>query len=279
MYAVSLGKERYRVLRNFVRIRFSQDRLAKVNFTVCLGPLFGINNNNRLIEFLEMHKILGVGKVAIYDYSIRTNVLKDLNVYVETGFVDLLPWKLPFDYKYIRYYGQLGMLNECLYRYMFKTKYIAFIDMDEQIVPKREYTWTEMVNNLERNLTQPVRSITCGFSFQNYFFSTKWPNDEQSPSRNSLFYIKSLLKTKREPVAHGSRSKTMIKPQMVDIMNIHCVARGYNKSRLYNVDPSIASLHHYRYRLGSEWVIDRTMFKYSKDLMERLLHTTKSKRT
>ena len=50
----------------------------KTNFTICLGPLFNIKKPNRLIEFIEMNRILGVEKFAIYDYSISTNVLEQL---------------------------------------------------------------------------------------------------------------------------------------------------------------------------------------------------------
>lgn len=36
----------------------------------------------------------------------------------------------------LHYYGQIPALNDCLYRYMYQTKYMALHDMDELILPQ-----------------------------------------------------------------------------------------------------------------------------------------------
>ena len=167
------------------------------------------------------------------------------------------------------------MLNECLYRYMFRTKYIGFIDADERIIPKKEYTWTELINNLNQKLSNEQNSKTCGFSFRNMFFNTNWPDDVERPLNSSInIKIPELMKTKRDTYVHPhrDRSKTIVNPRMVDVMTVHYVQVSYNKmSNLFEVDPSVAALHHYRsVPKTTSWVVDRTMFKYSKDLIERM---------
>ena len=37
----------------------------------------------------------------------------------------------------IHYYGQVPALNDCVYRYMYQTRYIALHDMDELILPQQ----------------------------------------------------------------------------------------------------------------------------------------------
>ena len=147
------------------------------NFTVCLGPLFDYQDENALIEFIEMHRILGVEKFAIYNQSIRVNMLPVLQLYSHLKLIDLLPWTLPIDVAKIHYHAQVMMMNDCLYRYMFKSKYVAFIDTDEMIIPREDYTWTELVTRLERD--QRRRNVdTCGLLFQCLIFNTILPDEE-----------------------------------------------------------------------------------------------------
>ena len=149
----------------------------ETNFTVCLGPLFDNQDENALIEFIEMHRILGVEKFAIYNQSIRANMLPVLKLYSQLKLIDLLPWTLPTDVVDIHYHAQVMMMNDCLYRYMFRSKYIAFIDTDEMIIPREDYTWTELVLRLERE--QERRNVnSCGFLFQCMIFNTVLPDDE-----------------------------------------------------------------------------------------------------
>ena len=276
IYGVSLGKDKCGTVHNFVGVTPPPTNSSmKTNFTICLGPLFKIKKANRLIEFIEMHRILGVEKFAIYDYSISTKVLEQLKFYTRNGIVEVLPWKIPHGLRGIFYNNQMGMLNECLYRYMFRTKYIAFIDLDERIIPKQDYTWTELICRLEQNISKNLRSETCGFSFRNVFFNKKWPDDNESPvNQNSSLRIQTLMKTRREVFIYeqGARSKAIVNPRKVDLMTIHYVKVSYNRrSKLYVVDPSVAALHHYRNKeKSSNWVVDRTMFKYSKDLIGRM---------
>ena len=262
-------------MHNFVGITHLTDSSTRTNFTICLGPLFNIKDKDPLIDFVEMHRILGVQKIAVYDHSISTDVLEQLKkLYTKNSIVDILPWKMPVHEKDVQYQGQLGMLNECLYRYMFRTKYIGFIDADERIIAKKEYTWTELINNLNQKLSKEQKSQTCGFSFRNMFFNTNLPDDEESPLNNSIkIKIPELMKTKRDTkiYPHRDRSKTIVNPRMVDVMTVHYVQVSYNKmSKLFEVDPSVAALHHYRSWGDTSQVVDRTMFKYSKDLIERM---------
>ena len=276
IYGVSLGKDKCGAVHNFVGITHLTNSSKNTNFTIYLGPLFNIRNKDALVEFVEMHKILGVDKFAFYDHSISAHVLEQLKkLYTKDKIVDILPWKLPVHGRYVYYQGQLGMLNECLYRYMFRTKYIGFIDADERIIPRKEYTWTELINNLEQKLSNEQKSQTCGFSFRNMFFNTNLPDDEESNLNSSIkIKIPELMKTKRNQHihGHGDRSKTIVNPRMVDLMTVHYVQASYNKkSKLFNVDPSVAALHHYRsVPKTTSLVVDRTTFKYSKDLIERM---------
>ena len=251
------------------------------NFTICLGPLFGnYSNEKAMTEFIEMHKILGVKKIAIYDYDISPQILSVINMYQNLGIVDLYPWKPKCD---VYYQGQLGMLNDCLYRYMFRTKYIAFVDIDEFIIPRKMYSWKGLFNQLENRLSPGTKA--CGFLFQCMIFNINLPDDE---SRH--LYIKKtqmnntitlLTKTKRSSrvFQHKHRSKAVVNPKLVDIMTVHYIKRPYGNCREENVPYTVAALHHYRKWKKSEdtWITDQTIFKYTVPLINSVsLFTSKT---
>lgn len=62
--------------------------------------------------------------------------------------MELIPWSLSkfINVSYgwlpehgpgqIHYVGQIPALNDCLYRYMYKSRYVALNDMDELILPQ-----------------------------------------------------------------------------------------------------------------------------------------------
>jgi len=69
-------------------------------------------------------------------------------VIVSSGLVEVIPWPLsrflrvsrswlvkdgPGD---LHYFGQIPALNDCLYRYMYRSAYVALHDTDELILPQ-----------------------------------------------------------------------------------------------------------------------------------------------
>ncbi|KAL6478663.1 hypothetical protein MHYP_G00120960 [Metynnis hypsauchen] len=79
---------------------------------------------------MEMFKLLGVQKVAIYKTSCYPDTQKVLDYYVREGFVDIIPWTLssyidvargwkkstlPGD---LEFFGQIVALNDCVYCYI-----------------------------------------------------------------------------------------------------------------------------------------------------------------
>ena len=94
----------------------SENNTFKSNFTICLSPIFGYYKNvNQLVNFIEMHRLLGVNKVAVYNYSISSEVGAYLEMYKSKGIVDIYQWNLPEGFD-AYYRAQRAMLSDCLYR-------------------------------------------------------------------------------------------------------------------------------------------------------------------
>ena len=152
---------------------------VKNSFAVCVKPLhFDYNNVNQIIEFIELNRIIGVEHFTLYNHTIGRDVDCILKKYIDENLVSIHPWKLNIQsQKEIRTEGLFAALNDCLYRYMYKYKYILMIDLDEYIVPHSNSTLPDLMKFLRAKADE--RKVGA-ISFQNSFFYLQWPDD---PSR------------------------------------------------------------------------------------------------
>ena len=60
--------------------------------------------------------------------------------------------------------------NDCLYRNLYRYKYVVVLDQDEVIVPMTTDTWKELINVLEQKSLTINNDISSTFRFQNVYF-------------------------------------------------------------------------------------------------------------
>lgn len=100
----------------------------------------------QLMEFVELNYLLGIGHFTFYKNTIGPNVECVLDRYIKDKLITVLPWTLDMVSKQeIRTEGMFAALNDCLYRNMYKSKYVAFLDIDEIIVPKQNDTLIQLI--------------------------------------------------------------------------------------------------------------------------------------
>ena len=99
-------------------------------------------------EWIEWHRSIGVDKFYIYDNGSTDETRSVLAPYINAGIVE---------YNYFPgYRRQLAAYDDCMERHRFDTRWIAFIDLDEFIVPIKDSTLPEF---LERMGDVPVVEI------------------------------------------------------------------------------------------------------------------------
>uniref|UniRef100_A0A3Q4I5B9 Glycosyltransferase family 92 protein n=1 Tax=Neolamprologus brichardi TaxID=32507 RepID=A0A3Q4I5B9_NEOBR len=98
---------------------------------------------------LEMLQLLGVNRVVVYKTNCSPETQRILDYYTQKGLLEVIPWSLSRYLKVSRYwqpslgpgelhyFGQIPALNDCLYRYMYQSKYVALHDIDELILPQK----------------------------------------------------------------------------------------------------------------------------------------------
>ena len=257
----------------------------KVDFTICTSPMFfNYSDVGEFLQMVEVGQMLGVNKFVIYDLSIGKELLPYVQYYKKKGIVDVLPWNIPryndanpkAIHQFIHYFGQVISINDCVYRYMYKTSYVAVLDLDEIIVPLKSSTWSGMLSRL--NQTSHTYDFKC------VFFKKEWPDDEMYSNQTGadVDFIKKLnlrvlLKTKREKKIwdHKTRSKEMVRPEVVKFYHIHFVSHYQVKSYehdVVDVPEEEAILFHYRYwnSKDTNWIVDRRMHTVASEIIHRI---------
>ncbi|XP_048861103.1 beta-1,4-galactosyltransferase galt-1-like [Brienomyrus brachyistius] len=253
------------------------------NFTVCISNLFGTYNNVlQFVQTLEVYKLLGIQKVVIYNTSCGPDLDKVLQYYREEGTLEIHQWpidqflnpskgwKFQRDKGDLHYYGQLTTLNDCIYRNMYRSKYLLLNDIDEIIVPYQHATLELLLEDLQRqNPTVGVFLIEnhifpkTVFDDKGTFNLTQWKN---VPGINIMEHIY------REPVKKDVQnpSKIIMNPRQVVQTSVHSVLKKYGGT--LRVPPGVSRIVHVRVPLQGrltkeQLIVDKKLWEYQKDLV------------
>lgn len=219
-----------------------------VEFTVCIPAVFNYRKGYELVEKLEMIKIMGAGRVVLYDNSIHPEVRRIIRLYQqwwaagnETLEVVLHSWKTPA--LRMHYRGQLIAVEDCLNRYGWLSQYMVFNDMDELIIPLRHDNWSQLIAEREK-----LNPGYAAFMFRSAVFN----RDHFTPAKGfeaeaRRFYSMVFGFTKRDDYIFPPllRSKIIINPKKVESLSVHHVYEGYAPTDLIPSDQGI--LYHYRW--------------------------------
>ncbi|CAH1794697.1 unnamed protein product [Owenia fusiformis] len=242
---MSKSKDFEKDLAVAVPLEHFHDGPARHEFGVCVPPIFNIWDKitrQKLVEFLEMTTILGADHFYMYifrgeetDRIINEDLQCVLESYEEAEKLTLYDWNVPVSKEDIHYYGQLLSIQHCLYSNMFKSKYLAFNDLDEFIVPKTELTWNKMVSSIAIEDNKPP----AGYVFKSAIFP---PSISRPKGIKPLITMSSIGRTKINPF----RTKCIVKPERVYEMGIHHVAKVQEECMIVNVPEETCLVHHFR---------------------------------
>ncbi len=133
---------------NYIRV-LRGDRVAKFDTELSVVAIMK-NEGPYLKEWLDFHILAGVGKFYLYDNGSTDNTTDVLAPYISRGVVE---------YKYWPGVGQQNVVYiDALRKYSNKTRWMAFIDLDEFIVPVQHKTIPEFLHTLPRGFGGLVMS-------------------------------------------------------------------------------------------------------------------------
>ena len=250
-------------------------------FSVCLASPMRLNYSEpgELVDWVEVHKLFGVTKYNMYVHDIADNVKPFLQYYGAKGEMTTLQWKLPPEIKdpreSVKAFGQLAMINDCLYRNMYQSRYLVYLDLDEMMVPR----------GTSKTLEEALVTTSCQDKAQTIirsaFFRKQWTNDEKYAADERMVkrHLISLLKTKRERkvLAINVHAKYIVIPEKIEALEtlaafqfLPTVANSSGEATCVLLAKECL-LHHYRYydEFFGDWMIDRKMHEFTKAIVER----------
>uniref|UniRef100_A0A3P9QAQ9 Glycosyltransferase family 92 protein n=1 Tax=Poecilia reticulata TaxID=8081 RepID=A0A3P9QAQ9_POERE len=242
------------------------------NFTCCFSAMYNFTNVLQLVQNLEMLQLLGVNRVVVY----KTNCSADLTFLYVPGLLEVIPWSLS---KYLNvsrrarpsqspgdlhYFGQIPALNDCLYRSMYRSKYVALHDLDELILPQSLLPLLEKKYGADR----------C-YLFQNSWIPTEFalppPKPKALPPQDqwqNVSGVNILAHFYREPIVPRLRYrnfKVIVNPRAVFATSVHGVLKA-KKSSVW-VNRKIARIPRGQTSLKPQSLIyEGRLLSYSADL-------------
>ena len=123
------------------------------SFTAEAAPLF--------IEWFELHRMFGVTEFTLYNATaqLSADVQRVFDYYTKRGLLQLHQIQPPDFARHVknRYAADLGMrlaLNDCMYRNMYRYRYIVVVDLDEILVPLQHRSYQQLMAQRQQSIDE-----------------------------------------------------------------------------------------------------------------------------
>ncbi|UYV64538.1 hypothetical protein LAZ67_3001139 [Cordylochernes scorpioides] len=273
---------------------------VKKDFAVCVKGLDFLHDDLsvRLVEWLELLRLLGADKVFLYELEVHPNISKVLQYYQKDSFVELTPISLPghqpnipgFRHLYLKSrmvskrQNEIIPYNDCLYRNLNAYRYVVLLDIDEVIMPVRHNSWHELIQEVHRQAGNTSRS---SYNVRNVYFLDDLQDGEemrhQAHEQGIPYYLHMLQHVYRSKnfTTPGSFVKCFHNTDSVVSLHNHFPLDCLGACTTFPIDTTLAQLQHYRkdcprsikdickndYRKFT--VRDTTIWRYKSELVHR----------
>ena len=187
-----------------------RDPHTKSGFALCVPPLHGAIQQTKLVEFIELTRILGASRIFFYKYTgdgkipySNPNVDQVLDFYSTDDMVTVYPWQLPVPISDVQElvwnYAEAVAAQHCLFTNMLHFKYILLHGLDEFLIPREHATWSGLMEDLDPG---DIRHNTSSYCFPMANFPLE-----------VIQSIRSMSSTRRTRVGIGRQRVCMGRPE------------------------------------------------------------------
>lgn len=132
-------------------------------YELCICAIFQ-NEAPYLKEWIDYHKKVGVNHFYLYNNNSIDDYKEILRPYVEEGYVELIEWpskQQENDWEHFSFSIQTNAYTDAIHRSTNKTKWLAIIDIDEFIIPMKDKTIFEALENNFKNASGVCVNWQC----------------------------------------------------------------------------------------------------------------------
>ena len=220
---------------------------SRLDFGVCVQtPVFNKNIHD-IVSFIELYKLLGVQHVTLYTRDVASSITSHLEQVYDVEFLEIIKWTDHLHEKEpIHYYGEILAIHDCLYRNMNRVKYLAFVDLDEVLAPKRYVNWREMFLEVDRPYLDSFIFVNSVYMRSRNLELNLLRNLSECAANNMVQKYFTHFDRVKCTFYYFSRSKLIVKPKLIFDLNIHGVCTRVGNTTHYFVPESSAVSRHYR---------------------------------
>ncbi|XP_037724631.1 uncharacterized protein LOC119556457 [Drosophila subpulchrella] len=209
-----------------------------------------VDMSERLVEWLELMRLLGAGRVTAYDIGeLMPNTSRTLAHYSRSGdgLLDLRKFEFPLETKEHKRFqhiiSEVLLYNDCFYRSLYDFDFVAMMDVDEVIMPLGKYlSWSDLLRELQiRDVNCTARSSYC---FRNVYFPKELPEDSSIPS--SFYMLRHVVRV-AEHLNPALAIKCFHSTGHASVLHNHFALQWMDACGPQDVSPDLGQLQHYRH--------------------------------
>ena len=220
-----------------------------------------------LVEFIEMYLALGATKIIAYNVSSTANLTHVIEYYTGKGVLDLHQWDLPPDTS-TAHFAQAATIGDCIYRYMYQTKYLALVNLDEFFIPLRNESLLDVLSWVNNSNAGTIQ-------FGNVFYPLNINRSNLVKHNIALRKLNSSILSYTYKELHSccsGRQKLIVVPNLVVRAYVHKVKKQIPGAEIYTIPEGVAHSHHYRnwHVKDVEYIEDEHIYLWVDQIAERL---------
>ncbi|TKR73055.1 hypothetical protein L596_020411 [Steinernema carpocapsae] len=232
-FVIGVGEEKVEIEVTYL---IPDERLSlktSSKFSICVPLLFGKKYSIQdIVEFMELNRLLGAEKIFLYvdRPTLEPQMVKTLQFYESRKLLQTLQYSLPMSHEDIWYHGQLVTVTDCLYRNVGYSKYVAFHDIDEAMVPQGSLkTVPEALDSIANSTIGSYRVPTVIFDIREIL-----PPYKVNAKRRSAMFDQTF-------------TKCILRPEMVYEQGIHHTSRVIQDYyQAISMPSEVMRVHHYK---------------------------------
>ena len=240
------------------------DTAARRHISVCYSVLYGgFNNASQLQQNVEYNRLMGAEHVFLYKQNVGPEVEDLLSYYSRQGFLTALPLPLSKQVRDSFYFGQHLAILDCHARNRNSSDWVALIDPDEYIMPRKHSSWTELLEYLD---DESENSIRPTYAFQHTYY-TRYQNASDWDfvkktlhlSADDVAFIKQnhvqlfLEMNQLDPYSMNmgrfARRKSIFQPDLVILPGTHTPVKTVHESGRRTLGREHGTLAHHRHSM------------------------------
>ena len=189
-------------------------------FAICVPITFWYVDPYRIVEWIEMNRLFGVTEINVYACNVSEITMAILRYFQQDGILKLHnvpPAKNGHTRNGVKLASPIS-INDCMWKNMYRYRYVLILDLDEIIVPNLHTKYKDMLEFIDKI----YNSVNYkSYSFRNAYF---WVGC-LSPAKTITSYMKTFT-AREDPSEYGISVKSILDPRRcLSAFNHRCLAQ------------------------------------------------------